>query len=326
MRTPTNSYPNLLRALLCAVLSVGLLSACYGEDFADCPPLPATTRTVTLHFDLGGEFSDDAFTDRMKAVNVGIYDAEGDSIGNRQVSTDELSDFAGVVLDLPGGDYHFICWGNIDDDDDDDGKITYEDNRTNDVPPLQGSELGDIRPDLPDAGDSDPLWLGQARGVSIPQTGDWSTRIPFSPRYWELETFLNGSAVDGMHVLVELLGLPDGANARTAALNDDTTSSYELTESRTVGAQVYEFADFRTFRFDPYDNDVRIVVETPADGHELYSARLEDIMPQGVHENDDIILPILITIDAAEDGIGVKVTVSAPAWVSDDGGWTYNDD
>jgi hypothetical protein len=315
MKTLTNI---VYRSL--AVLSVGLLTACYGEDFADCPPVD--TRTVTLHFNLGGNYADDAFTERVQTVNVGIYNAAGDSIGNRQVTADELSDFAGVQLQLAGGDYSFVCWGNIDADADDDGNITYNDNQTNSIP--KGGLLGDIHPDITDAGDSDPLWLGDTRSVTIPETGDWQTSVPFSPQYWELETFLNGNMIEGGHVFVELINLPDGTNVKNFALIDEVTSSYELTETQTMGNKPYEFADFRTFRFNPYDNDITLVVATYADAHELYTARLQDIVPQGIDLTQDIILPLLITInDDDGDGIDVSVTVGVPDWMNENSGWEF---
>jgi hypothetical protein len=292
----------------------------------DCPPIPKNDRTVTLHFNLrGSDYADDTFTERVQSVNVGIYNSAGDSIGNHQVTNEELSSFAGVQLQLPGGDYNFVCWGNIDEDANNDGSITYDDNRSNSMP--KEGMLGDIHPDITDAGDSDPLWLGDTRSVTIPETGDWETNIPFVPQYWELETFLNGNMVEDAHVFVELLGLPNGTNVKNFALNDDITSSYELTETQTVGNKPYEFADFRTFRFNPYDNDITLVVETYADAHELYKARLQDIVPKGLDLQQDIILPLLITInDDDNDGIGVNVTVSVPDWISKDSGWGFIDD
>jgi hypothetical protein len=289
---------------------------------SDCPPVPDDSRTVTLHFDLGGDYADDAFTERVQTVNVGIYNAAGDSIGNRQVTADELSAFTGVELKLPGGDYSFVCWGNIDDDDNDDGVITYQDNHDNDAP-LKGGELGDIHPDLTDAGDSDPLWHGQTRSITVPADDDLATTIPFLPKYWELEFFLNGSLVEDGHEFVELINLPDGMNVATATLDTETiTSSYELTESRNVDNKNYEFADFRTFRFDPYNNNITLVIETYADAHELYRVRLQDIMPKGLDLQQDIIVPLLLTIEPTADGKDVSVTIGMPDWKSETPGWS----
>ncbi|MDR0973690.1 MAG: FimB/Mfa2 family fimbrial subunit [Prevotellaceae bacterium] len=294
-----------------------VLAGCYGEDFSGCPPT-TDERSVTLRFELGGQYNDDAFTERVTSVNVGIYNHQGDSIGNRQITADELGRFPGVKLNLPTGNYHFVCWGNVDDEDDDDGMITYDDRKEN-VTEAENRQSHGLLNAIYDAGDCDALWNGQARDVTI--NDDYDGSVTFLPKYWEVEAFVKGS--DGP-VVVELLGLPEGTDVETALVDGQKiTSSYEMTNAIQQAGETYQLADFRTFRFNPYDNEVTIRITTSADGHELYAAKLQDVAPKELDLNEDIILPLLFTITPTEDGKDVNVEVSVPDWESEDTGYGW---
>ena len=96
-----------LKTLLLSALSLSFgLVGCIGDEMSDCPP-------DNSNFSLAFYYPD--FPEHISRVTVGIYNANGLLADARQVEKNELDIYRGINLNLSGGSYTAICWGNASD-------------------------------------------------------------------------------------------------------------------------------------------------------------------------------------------------------------------
>ena len=125
-----NKTHQLFLLFLGLLLSAGCLSGCIKDDLSDCPinvdpdpepepePEPTTgtfrlALTYTMHNTQENGTYVDLFNDQVHKVDVFVFDESGRFI--QQITEEAAPQFAENYtkeIELPGGDYQFVVWGN----------------------------------------------------------------------------------------------------------------------------------------------------------------------------------------------------------------------
>lgn len=123
-----NKTHQLFLLFLGLLLSAGCLTGCIKDDLSDCPinvepepepePEPTTgtfrlALTYTMHNTQENGTYVDLFNDQVHKVDVFVFDESGRFI--QQITEEAASQFAENYtkeIELPGGDYQFVVWGN----------------------------------------------------------------------------------------------------------------------------------------------------------------------------------------------------------------------
>lgn len=129
-----NKTHQLFLLFLGLLLSAGCLSGCIKDDLSDCPinvdpepepepePEPTTgtfrlALTYTMHNTQENGIYVDLFNDQVHKVDVFVFDESGRFI--QQITEEAAPQFAENYtkeIELPGGGYQFVVWGNHDED------------------------------------------------------------------------------------------------------------------------------------------------------------------------------------------------------------------
>lgn len=125
-----NKTHQLFLLFLGLLLSAGCLTGCIKDDLSDCPinvdpepepepePEPTTgtfrlALTYTMHNTQENGTYVDLFNDQVHKVDVFVFDESGRFI--QQITEEAAPQFAENYtkeIELPGGDYQFVVWGN----------------------------------------------------------------------------------------------------------------------------------------------------------------------------------------------------------------------
>ena len=86
-----------------------LTSGCIREDnMEDCD--------TCLYFSYLGDFNKEIFPEKIKKVNLYVYNETGILVETILLDREDLSRTQGTMLNLPAGNYHLVCWGNANQD------------------------------------------------------------------------------------------------------------------------------------------------------------------------------------------------------------------
>lgn len=121
-----NKTHQLFLLFLGLLLSAGCLSGCIKDDLSDCPtnvepepepePTTGTLRlalTYTMHNTQENGTYVDLFSQQVRKVDVFVFDEDGRFV--RQITEEAAPQFAESYtkeIELPGGNYQFVVWGN----------------------------------------------------------------------------------------------------------------------------------------------------------------------------------------------------------------------
>ena len=125
-----NKTHQLFLLFLGLLLSAGCLSGCIKDDLSDCPinvdpdpepepePEPTTgtfrlALTYTMHNTQENGTYVDLFSQQVHKVDVFVFDEDGHFV--QQITEEAAPQFAENYtkeIELPGGDYQFVVWGN----------------------------------------------------------------------------------------------------------------------------------------------------------------------------------------------------------------------
>jgi len=81
-----------------------LMSGCIKEDMEECG--------AYLYFSYLGDFNKEIFPQKIGRVNLYVYDQNENLVETIILDKSDLDKSQGTMLNLPGGDYHVVCWGN----------------------------------------------------------------------------------------------------------------------------------------------------------------------------------------------------------------------
>ena len=121
-----NKTHQLFLLFLGLLLSAGCLTGCIKDDLSDCPinvePEPTTgtfrlALTYTMHNTQENGTYVDLFSQQVHKVDVFVFDESGRFI--QQITEEAAPQFAENYtkeIELPGGDYQFVVWGNLYED------------------------------------------------------------------------------------------------------------------------------------------------------------------------------------------------------------------
>ena len=117
-----NKTHQLFLLFLGLLLSAGCLTGCIKDDLSDCPipvePEPTTgtfrlALTYTMHNTQENGTYVDLFSQQVHKVDVFVFDEDGHFV--QQITEEAAPQFAENYtkeIELPGGSYQFVVWGN----------------------------------------------------------------------------------------------------------------------------------------------------------------------------------------------------------------------
>ena len=119
-----NKTYQLFLLLLGVLLSAGCLSGCIKDNLSDCPvpvePKPEPTTgifrlalTYTMHNMLENGTYADLFSQQVHKIDVFVFNDKGQFV--KQITEEAAPKFADNYIkeiELPGGNYQFVVWGN----------------------------------------------------------------------------------------------------------------------------------------------------------------------------------------------------------------------
>lgn len=84
-----------------------IIPGCIREDMDDCPK-----TLYSLFFDYKGDGTKEIFLDKIKNVNLYVYDENEQYLKTIAINQNDLLQKQGIDLNLSAGKYHIVCWGN----------------------------------------------------------------------------------------------------------------------------------------------------------------------------------------------------------------------
>jgi hypothetical protein len=304
--------------IISTVLMFLTTTGCVKEASQYCPP----PTSVSFDFVLS---SGEHFGERVTAVNVGVFDGDGNYMHTERVGKADLETHEGMDLALPPGDYRFVFWANM--------------NGSTNVEGLDGGFAGRIThsEDIFDenhhiVGQTDPLFYApfgvpppaasRAKAVSqdyypltIEEEKIDTHIISFIHAYRIIEIFIVGMD-EGVFPMVELERLPSALSYNGMMRLQGTVDQTQRTAPLVKGGKTYAMGRFRSFWFDDPEG-VEIAI-SDADG-EFFRIPLDEAIEQVGFDFGQITLQLVF---AFKDG---EVEISMPGWDKDDIGfeWYY---
>lgn len=100
--------------LLTCLFAGTALSSCIRADLSDCQghePEPEETRQL-IYFRYTGDGTSDLLADKIKFVDLYVFDENEQPVQTKEISTEELATTHGTTLQLPTGNYRLVCLAN----------------------------------------------------------------------------------------------------------------------------------------------------------------------------------------------------------------------
>lgn len=99
---------------LLAALLLPALQGCVKDDLSDCPT--TGTLDVTLSYTYHNKGKADLLPDEIKKVDFFVFDAAGTFVSRITDATGPFVQGYHKQIELPGGDYRVVVWGNLTDE------------------------------------------------------------------------------------------------------------------------------------------------------------------------------------------------------------------
>ncbi|MDR2912815.1 MAG: FimB/Mfa2 family fimbrial subunit [Alistipes sp.] len=309
------------RTILALVGIATILTGCFKEEFAFCPP----DMNVTLHFRLPDPATrqGDTFLNDISTVTTVIYDDATGALVRTIVTNDaDHRVFKGLHLSLAAGTYRVVSWGNSGNG----TKFNALDTPYNNYSWLDYTDIRDNK-----TGNGDALYYAHHAGTATgaddeytmtvdPSTGHEGT-LDFHHAHRRIEIYVKGFSASGSNTpLIRLSGLPTGLSflGMRPHTSSDRVTSELASQMVTVGASraaagAYALSPFNVFYLNTGDYDIGVGLLDPVTGDSVYTTRLnEHIDPLTDNPDNKMVLQLLIEF------IGVEVKVSVPEWKSED--------
>ncbi len=307
-----NNKQRIMKKILTHLVLLGALAAlsgCLHEKYDECPM--EEQFNVTLAFTLPDGNGGDRFRQNISSMDMNIYDGEGAVVMAKRLVTVDWTDFAGVKLLLPAGDYQVVAWANAGDN------VRLEGAETS-SPYYTYCNFVDGK-----CGSADKLYYapkngGRNRAVELPGTysmvvdpltGHAGT-LELTPAHRTLKIYIDG--YNGTP-RVDLEDVPEGlAWFGMAQLTggDDTPRTIPASKPTTPLEKQnvwYDYVEFDTFYFDQ-TNDIVIRIVDAGTGQVVYSIPLNEAIEEVAGEVSEYTISLIFRFRPG----GVEVAL--PDW------------
>lgn len=294
------------------LLSVILLSGCLKENLDKCKERDNTL----LLFRYKDKDGSDNFSEKIKRVDVLVFNSENKFVRAESVEKTDLDKFHGTSMALEPGEYRIVCWANIGDN-----------TRMSDLHSEAMFETSYVETISPACGC--PLYYAPykevvTRGVAqltdysiytlvVPERNTVEKELDFIRAHRSVNVYVKGyehiDDGDNTSPVVEGANLPARYNFRLE-VDPERRNFKRVTEDFTAPEGVVQHAQFLTHYYDVED-DIFINVLKSSDESQVTSVNLKQYIDEKqISDLDDI--DMLITI---EEG-GADITISLPPWNS----------
>jgi hypothetical protein len=304
-------------------------SACIKDNRNDC----TSGYNAEIRFRMTDTSGQDIFLGDIYNVDVGIFDCNGVCVETRQVSYEELHEFAGMRLTLDPGIYHIVCWANSNDNTHIEGveqgatvqnpKVVYNSEQI-DKSPHKGRAFKDADKlyyaPMSWLTPSEDAHLDGSYIMTVPEEGMAYGTLDFIYAHRTIEIYIDG--YDRGVANVERENVPAGLGyfGQTQLTNGQgipqKTIAFEETTPYTREETDYQFVSIDTFNFD-HTNDIVLEIVDPATKTVVYSTLLNDAMKEAGEDFSDMVIALMIKFSTLSDG-SVSVSVVLPNWTGDD--------
>jgi len=97
-----------IKIIFTLLLGMSLFSGCIKDDLEDC-----IVEGKPLYFSYLGDINREIFPQKINEVNLYVYDQAESLVQTIILNKTDLNTLQGTKLDLPNGNYHIVCWGNV---------------------------------------------------------------------------------------------------------------------------------------------------------------------------------------------------------------------
>jgi hypothetical protein len=264
-----------------------------------------------LNFRYADREGRDIFDERVKQVDVFVFDDNERLIKRRTITKAQLTVFAGTELNLNPGKYRVVAWANAV------NKHVFSNVAI-------GNHVNDAR--LSHISGGEPLLYTPAKlmnetatefTITVPKTGQGTETISFSRAHTKIEVYVIGfesrNDVQGeLPMIIEIEGVSAHYNFEKEAL-EHRISFQNKAISRTIEDRNVSYSEFYTPLFE--GNTAKLIHVKSADNTLIHTVNLREFLEKNadiqILDTDvpDMVIPVLITFE--RDWL---VTVSVPEW------------
>lgn len=98
-----------MKHILLILLFIGFTSSCIDDDDDDY----CSETNTSLLFTYTGDGGVEIFPSKVERVHLYVFGQENKQMEQLILEKNQLASYQGVKLNLPEGQYHVICWGNV---------------------------------------------------------------------------------------------------------------------------------------------------------------------------------------------------------------------
>lgn len=287
-------------SILLLWLTALLLTGCIKEDRDDCE------RSFTLFFQYMGDGTKDIFKDKVKKVNLYVYNADTKQLlQTYSVDHTALTTLQGVVLnELTPGKYEAVCWGNAFD---------HTDIQSPDQLDKGNVAAPEFRNNQP-VGTNDELYFARKE---FEITRAWTAQkelLDFQCAHINMKVRLEGfnhiilvqsRSTETCPVGLQLTSLPGYTDFAGVAWHEETLyTPAVITADSEKGTYESEFAVLRY----KDQNPALLKLTNPQTGSVLYSLSIEEFLKNNrlsVDKKQEAYVSILLKLNS--DGISITV-------------------
>lgn len=308
--------------MLAAVLLAGCVNGY--DTCAECQ----TECEPNVKIDFAMMSLDEPF-DRLKSMQVGIFDGEGEYLRTENLSRKDLEKRMGVDLTLAKGEYRLVFWANADQytrlvktDAGGDWQMSY-------AKQIVEGKSENMRA----LGDVDSLFYGPG-ALKYLKVGVYDERpilmtVGLRSAHRVIELFIDEKS--NVAPLVELQNLPLALHYSGMRRSAGSVSYAVQSERITRAGRNYYVARFRVFRFDDA-NEVQLVIHgpndpgsqptepgnppagTPPPAEDIYNSSLTDAIEAAGGNVDDMMDHADIELIIRPYGLEGEVEITIPNW------------
>ncbi|WP_273496344.1 FimB/Mfa2 family fimbrial subunit [Rikenella microfusus] len=292
-----------LKATLCLLLLFGQ-AGCIKENTDDCP-----RAVLTLYYDADGERN--VIGEYIHGAVLYVFD-HGELVVQRPVSASEITSGHGISFILPAGNYHVVCWGNMDEY----SRPVLTDGGPDRCRLQHAAMTGAGRIET-----FDPLYHAAGRFALADKTTT-SHRLDFHSAHIGLDFYIRGFGER----------YPVAGDPELRLTGIETGYDFAKNASRTPGAVCYPVvkrdaapgvhtAQLNVLRFDE-DTPMEIGIRIPG-GEEVFHLRMAELLTQDGDatrrtpsvslDREELRIPISVDFT----GNRVDVAIEIPDWVEE---------
>lgn len=244
-----------MKKIIFGLLLTILLPGCIKEDMEDC--------AAYLYFSYLGDFNKEIFPQKIGKVNLYVYDQNENLVKTITLNKSDLDKSQGTMLNLPGGDYHIVCWGNA-----------YGETQINDNSSLNtGIVAAPAYFTKETIVSNDSIYIG-SKDIHIAGNANTSDTVYFSSSHIKMLVRLIGLDGTTSPIEIQMGNLSPTVDFRKNFSTDKAI--YYPTAVYNENTENYD-ARFNVLRFND-DNDVYINLIDKETNETIYALKLKDFM------------------------------------------------